>query len=276
MVAEMVEQGRQLLLEQRQPMLHARQPPPVADRLVERIAGGVGAELLAIAGAEALDRLLVEQGLAGRHQGEGLGLAGRALVGGVEPAHRLDLVAEEVEPERRLLARREQVDDRAAHRIFAGVVRRRRCADSRWRSAARPASRGRSARPRRGAGSAGGYGTASARAGWRRWRWRPAAAGLFACACRASRSPAARPSPAAPARRGRRAGSPRPGKSAPPPRARTPAPCPASARIAASSAAMTTARPPLPVPCAARARSAASHGRKPAGTPARVSGRVAR
>jgi hypothetical protein len=38
------------------------------------------------------------------------------------------------------------------------------------------------------------------------------------------------------------------------------------------SAAMITARPPAPVPCAARARSAASHGRKPAGTPASVSG----
>ena len=44
-LAEMVEQGRQLLLEQRQPMLHPGQPPPFADRLVERVAGGVGAEL---------------------------------------------------------------------------------------------------------------------------------------------------------------------------------------------------------------------------------------
>ena len=124
MLAEMIEQGRQLFLEQRQPMLHPGQPPAVADRLVERVAGGVGAELLAIAGAEALDRFLVEQRLARRHQGEGLGLAGGALVGGIEAPHRLDLVAEEVEPDGRLLARREQVDDRPAHREFAGVMDR--------------------------------------------------------------------------------------------------------------------------------------------------------
>ena len=42
-------------------------------------------------------------------------------VGGIEAAHALDLVAEEVEPERLLLARREEVDEAAAHRIFAGV-----------------------------------------------------------------------------------------------------------------------------------------------------------
>ena len=68
--------------------------------------------------------LLVEQCLAGRHQCEGPGLAGAALVGRVEAPHRLDLVAEEVEADGLFLAGREQVDDRAAHRIFAGVMDR--------------------------------------------------------------------------------------------------------------------------------------------------------
>ncbi len=46
----------------------------------------------------------------------------RALRLGVEPADRLDRVAEEVEPHRRLLARREEVDDAAAHREVADLV----------------------------------------------------------------------------------------------------------------------------------------------------------
>ena len=48
-------------------------------------------------------------------------VSGRALVGGIEAAHALDLVAEEIEPQRLLLARREQVDQRPAHRKFASI-----------------------------------------------------------------------------------------------------------------------------------------------------------
>ena len=74
--------------------------------------------MLAIAAAEALDAVLVEQRLARRHQGERLGLAGGALVGGIEAAHRLDLVAEEIEPDR-LAARppgnRSMIDPRTAN-----------------------------------------------------------------------------------------------------------------------------------------------------------------
>ena len=123
-LAEMIEQGRQFLLEQGQPMLHPRQPPPVADRLIQRIAGGIGAEFLAIGGAEALDAVGVEQRLAGRHQREGGRLAGRFLVGRVEVAHGLDFVAEEIEPDRLGRARRIEVDDRPAHRIFARIMDR--------------------------------------------------------------------------------------------------------------------------------------------------------
>jgi len=43
-------------------------------------------------------------------------------VGGVETPNRLNLVAEEIEADRIGLAGREQVDDRAAHRIVAGVM----------------------------------------------------------------------------------------------------------------------------------------------------------
>ncbi len=120
----MVEQGCEPLFEQRQPMLHPRQPPAVADRLVEWIAGGIGPEFLAIGGAEALDAIGVEQYLAGRHQGEGGGLARRFLVGRVEMTHRLNLVAEEIKADRLRRACRVKIDDRPAHRIFARVVNR--------------------------------------------------------------------------------------------------------------------------------------------------------
>ena len=121
---EMVEQRRQLLLEQRQPMFHAGEPPPVADRLIQGIAGRGRAELVAIARAEALDRLLVEQRFRRGEQREAVDPPGGPLVLGAEGAHRLDLVAEEVEPQRLVLAARIQIDDAAAHRIFALVVDR--------------------------------------------------------------------------------------------------------------------------------------------------------
>ena len=63
-LAEMVEQGREPLFEQRQPMLHARHSASLGQRLVERVLGRGGAELLAIARAEALDAVGVEQGFA--------------------------------------------------------------------------------------------------------------------------------------------------------------------------------------------------------------------
>ena len=79
-------------------MFHARQPAAFADRLVQRIAGGGGAEFLAVAGAEALDRIFVEQGFGGGQEREAVDAADGALVGGVEGADAFDLVAEEVEP----------------------------------------------------------------------------------------------------------------------------------------------------------------------------------
>ena len=66
--AQMIEQRAQPVFKQRQPVLHPGQPTPIADRLIERIAGGICAELLAIAGAEAFDRIFIQQGLAGGQQ----------------------------------------------------------------------------------------------------------------------------------------------------------------------------------------------------------------
>ena len=123
-VAQMVEQRRQLFLEQRQPMLHARHAPPFGHRLIERVARRRRAEGLAVAGAESLDRLLVEQSLGGGEEGEAIDPARRPLVRRVEGADAFDLVAEEVEAQRLFLAAGEQVDQAAAHGELALIVHR--------------------------------------------------------------------------------------------------------------------------------------------------------
>jgi hypothetical protein len=117
----MVEQRHQPFLEQRQPMVHACLPPAVRHRLIERVAGGIGTEQIAIAGAEPLDTLFIEQGFGSGQQQQFVRSAARSLIGGVEPAQRLDLVAKEIEAIALLVASREQVDDAAAHRIFAMI-----------------------------------------------------------------------------------------------------------------------------------------------------------
>jgi hypothetical protein len=148
---------------------------------------------LAIARAEALDRCPRRAGFGRRHQGEAFGLAGRALVGGVEAAHALDLVAEEIEPQR-LAPRRpgNRSTSAAAHRIFAGVgdgvgalvAERVQLADQRSRSIRSPsASRRVSWRMRNGVSSPLGRGVGG---GDQQLR-------LVALACSASASPAARP-----------------------------------------------------------------------------------
>src|SRR3546814_16352551 len=100
-------------------MVHARLPPPVAHRLIERVACRLPAEQVAIGRAETLDRRFVEQGFGCREQLQRLGWAKAALVGGIEAADAFDLVAEEIDAQARFLARREQVEDAAAHRELA-------------------------------------------------------------------------------------------------------------------------------------------------------------
>ena len=67
-LAEMVEQRGQLVLEQGQPVFHPRQPASVADGFVKRVLRGVGAEHLAVAAAKPLDAVIVEERLAGGQQ----------------------------------------------------------------------------------------------------------------------------------------------------------------------------------------------------------------
>ena len=102
-------------------MVDAGEPPPVRHRLVERIAGRGGAEQFAIA---ARKRLTLSSSSRVSEAGSRVKPSTRPMVrwvGGIEAADALDLVAEEIEPERLLLARREEIDEAAAHRELAGI-----------------------------------------------------------------------------------------------------------------------------------------------------------
>ena len=58
-LGKVVEKGLERLVEQRQPMLHARVKPPGRDRLIERIVARYGAEGFAVAGAEARNAIRI-------------------------------------------------------------------------------------------------------------------------------------------------------------------------------------------------------------------------
>ena len=123
-VRHVVEERLQPVVEERQPMLDAGVAPRGGDRLVERVLPGHGPELPAVGRAEAGDRLRVEQHLADRREVHGIGGLGAPLRDGIEPAHGLDRVAEEVEPHRALGIGRENIHDAAAHGIVARVHHR--------------------------------------------------------------------------------------------------------------------------------------------------------
>ncbi len=103
---------------QRQPMLHPHEAPTGGNRLVERIVGD-RAEKLAVAGAELGNARLVEADLADRAQHQAFERATGALRHRVEGAQRVEGVAEEVEARRIGCTGGEDVDDAAAHRVFA-------------------------------------------------------------------------------------------------------------------------------------------------------------
>ena len=121
-VGQVVEQRVQLLVVERQPVLHAGEAPAFAHRRIERIVTRRRAERLDVVAAETADRLRRQRHFAHRLQRQRVALAGGALRGRIEGADRLQRVAEEVEPQRLFGARRVEVEDAAAHREFADVA----------------------------------------------------------------------------------------------------------------------------------------------------------
>ena len=122
-VRQIVEQGLEPLMEQRQPMLHALMLAPCGDRLVKLVLGRRRAEQLDIAGAEAFADLRIERGLAHRQEVQGFDARERPLALGIEGPDRFERVAEEIEPDG-IASWREQVEDAAADRILPRIGHR--------------------------------------------------------------------------------------------------------------------------------------------------------
>ena len=102
-------------------MFHADMAASGADRLIEWIVVARRAEQVAIARAEARDRVGVKLHLADRLEVEARHVAGRALAHRIEAADALQHVAEKVEAQRFAVAGGIDVDDAAAQGIFAGL-----------------------------------------------------------------------------------------------------------------------------------------------------------
>ena len=113
------------LVEQRHPVLHAGMPPAVGDRQIDRVLGRRLAERLAPAGAETRDRIRCRAAL--RTPGAAIRRWRRSAlrwVPGSKIRIEFDRVAEQVEADRIGLAGREDVDDAAAHGVFARLHHR--------------------------------------------------------------------------------------------------------------------------------------------------------
>ena len=122
---QVVEQRVEALEIERQPMLHAGEAPPFADRGVEAVVARRRAERLDVVAAEAADRLGRQRHLGHRLQRDLVARAGGALRGDVEGADRLQRVAEEIEPHRFGGAGRVEIEDAAAHGELADIAHRR-------------------------------------------------------------------------------------------------------------------------------------------------------
>ena len=117
---QVVEQRGGFVEEQRQVVLDAGRRHAVADVLVDRRAARVAFEGLAPAAAEGRARGFVERKLAAGQEAHVAYRVEAALRVRVERADRVDLVVEQVDPVRQRRLHRVQVDQRAAHAVFAG------------------------------------------------------------------------------------------------------------------------------------------------------------
>ena len=105
-------------------MLHARQASAVADRLIQRITRCRSAEAFAVACAEALDAVFIEQCFGGGQQREAVDAPGRPLIGRVEGADAFDFVTKEIEPQSLGFAGWIQVDQSTANGEFTSIRNR--------------------------------------------------------------------------------------------------------------------------------------------------------
>ena len=123
-ITDIVKDGVELVVEQRQPMFDANRAATFADGGVEIVVWSGRAELRRVALAEALDRIGCQTRFAHRHEIERAQLRGRALRLRIEGADRFERIAKEIEPDRRCRARRIEVENAAARGVIADVAHR--------------------------------------------------------------------------------------------------------------------------------------------------------
>src|ERR1700730_15874621 len=121
-VAEIIEQRIHPFGKKRQPMLHAGMTAAFADRFIKRIVALRRAEGCDIAHPKAADGLGYELEFRDRHQIERTHVEERALGFGIEGADRFQRVAEKIESHGLIEPGWKQIEDAAAHGIFAGFA----------------------------------------------------------------------------------------------------------------------------------------------------------
>ncbi|MGA7986496.1 MAG: chromosome segregation protein SMC, partial [Burkholderiales bacterium] len=122
---QIIDQCFELIVKQRQPVLHAGIAAALAHRFVEQIVRRGRAEFGHIAGAEAADGFGDELEFRHRHQIEPAQLRFAELRLRIEGADGLQGVAEKIETDGRVHAGRIEIEDAAAHRIVARLAHRR-------------------------------------------------------------------------------------------------------------------------------------------------------
>ena len=130
-VRQVVEQRGHALVKERQPMLHARIAAPGGDGFIERVVALRRSEQLDIALAEVLDRRLARRHLADGQKRDMLARGLCALRDRIELPDAFERVAKEIEAHRARMPRREEVEDAAAHRVFARLHDRARAIEAR-------------------------------------------------------------------------------------------------------------------------------------------------
>ena len=118
---KIVEQRRRLLEEERQVELDTRRRHALTDTAVDRGSVWISFEARTEAPSELPYRLRIQWHFARRQEADAVERIERALRFRIEAADGLDLLIEEIDPQRRRPAHREDIEQRAAHRELAGA-----------------------------------------------------------------------------------------------------------------------------------------------------------
>ena len=122
---QIIEGGLQLLVKQRQPVLHAGITAALGNGLIKRIVTRRRTEQREVILTKPADRIGRQRHFAHGVQIERARLADGPLAGRIEGTDALQRIAEEIEPHRLLGARHENIENTAAHGELAHLTHRR-------------------------------------------------------------------------------------------------------------------------------------------------------